>query len=268
MNCKKVMAILPELVSGELDSKTYSEAMDHINKCPQCRSEMLKYKDALGNLSHAWTPVQTPEALDFLSLPKKERNRFIYWRFGFAGVCAAVIVALIIAIPCVRSRSSRETLPTRRDTVMVAPYEEHQPKKVKLPEMQPKKQPQPKLEQNNGNKPEPEIKNREHKWDERRLRPRRQWDYYAYNNRKPKQTPIKSIKTLPKKQNQDNPEPVTVAANHSTQPDTKPLIKVEMKPTVQKVMQPMVNYDRYGNKQITLTQTEEQSSQPCVMALY
>lgn len=253
MNCKQVRAVLPELVSGELDSATHSRAVDHIKACAECRSEMLKCEAALGALASAWTPVAAPAALDSLSFAGTRRVGFAFGKMGLAGVCLAVVVAALIVLPRIHQPSERQAMaPVQVET-------EHRQPSFEPPKPQPEAKPTPNAEPKDTARPQPpaQIEKQEPRWDERRFRPHKQSDYVAQIGHKPVHPKI--AKQAPKRQSSAD-EPKRVArAMEEPKPNDRPM--------THKVTRPVVTYDSYGNKQVTLTETEEQTK-PSEMALY
>lgn len=273
MNCRQVRDILPELVSGELDSKAKSDAMHHINVCVECQSEMLKYKAALGVLENAWNPVQTPPALDSLTLLEIRQARLPVFHLSLVGACLAVLILVLIVIPRIQHRNV--TSPMQQ--VLIQPNEDHQPQPNKLPEIQPNKKSE--LEEKNTVKPEsaPELKpdtkienkQPEPKFDKRRFRPRRNWDYCKEPDKQEKQ-----IKEEQQTASEDS-KPETdqseynrdSVASSNIESIENPSTKIIVKPVAQKITRPIVTYDRYGNKQVTSTEAEEHEK-PLEMAFY
>lgn len=252
MKCKKVRSILSEMVSGELDAGTYAEAKDHLDTCLECREQMLSYQSALEALTNAWAPVQAPAGLVMPDCVDLNARPWVVkpW-FVIAGVCLAVMVtAAIVLYP--------KALPMQRMQAMCPPYSDRQlhvdPVKTPTPTIKPEPKSEPK---NVG--PQPESP----KWDERRLRTPRRWDYIALKPRLHRIRTKPANSTLPKS---DEPATVTVACT----PPPRSVVseKTCTVPSTTKTTRQIITYDRFGIRQVTQVETEEQIPQPCTMALY
>ena len=266
MNCKKVKAILPELVSGEITGKTYADAMSHIDTCPTCRREMQSYKTALTSLSGAWQDAATPQMLESITLPETRGGRFTNFRFALAGAVFAIMIAAVILafgnhrLPDIQVQQARIPSQTQEKytSPTVTPYKH----------LEPKTEPTEKPKETYDKQPSQNIEKQKPKWDERRVRPRKQWDNCAKVNPKPVESPKTNENEVINEPVQISEEPKMEDISSECLPHNQTEEPSNTKPTPQKVVRQVVTYDRYGNKQILLVESEEQTPMPCSMAMY
>lgn len=249
MKCKKVRSLLAAMVSGELDSKAYAEAESHIDSCPDCRKEMLSYQASLNALTHAWSPVQAPESLvaPDCAVLNAGRSAVKPWFVSVGVALAAVLVAVLLLLPRADRMRQMQAMSPREDSRS----EQVQPPKPPPVKVKPEPKPVPR-------RAEPQLE--APKWDEKRLRAPRRWDHVAAAPRSRK------LNATPARPRRDEPATATVACT----PPPRDVVteRTCTVPVTTKVTKQIITYDRFGNRQVTQVEAEEQTPQPCTMALY
>ena len=89
MNCEQVRDLLPELVSGELETVTATSAHAHVISCADCTAELAIAQ------SIATTRVAIPAGLEQRVQLATANRRISYWTRGRMAAVATFAVAII-----------------------------------------------------------------------------------------------------------------------------------------------------------------------------
>ena len=102
MKCKKYLKIISQYVDGEITLKKLNKLNLHLDKCLDCKNNLLFLKKLKGNIKNL-PVVNPPEDIDYIlmkkirNIPEKLKFNFVpEFRYIYASAAVAVILILIL----------------------------------------------------------------------------------------------------------------------------------------------------------------------------